>query len=503
MPEISPGQARPPVVFVLDIGSSSVRAALYDALARPVSGLQDKRPYALNTSIDGGVEIDPAELVQLVIGSIDETLARAGPLASGVAGVGMACFASSLVGVDRAGTPLTPLYAYSDTRPAADVAALRDAMDEEQIHERTGCRLHTSYLPARLRWLKRTAPDIFRSVDRWLCFPEYLLLHLTGAVRCSPCLASWTGLLNRHTLDWDSELLDMLGLRREALAPIGEQPLGPLLPDFAKRWPALARAPWLPGWADGAAANIGAGCTSPSEIALSIGTTGAMRVVTPNPPARLPGGLWCYRVDSRRALVGGAINEGGGVVSWLRDTLRFEDFEADEAAIGRSEPDAHGLTVLPFLTGERSPGWNAGMRAAITGITAATTPRDILQAILESIAYRFGIIADQLVGVMPRVSRIVAGGGGASNSPVWMQIIADVLNRPIDLADETETTSRGVAILTLAALGVDAGAIPPPVIERGFVPNPERHARYRAAIERQQRLYHLLADWGRHGQVLR
>jgi gluconokinase len=222
-----------------------------------------------------------------------------------------------------------------------------------------------------------------------------------------------------------------------------------------------------------------------------------MRVVMEEPPRALPDGLWCYRVDRRRALVGGALNEGGGVMAWLRDTFSFRDFEAEEAAIAEAEPDAHGLTLLPFLKGERSPGWDADIRAAIVGVSAATTPRDILQATMESIAYRFGMVAEELQQVAPLARRIVASGGGAAHSHVWLQIIADVLNRPIELAEEPETTSRGVAILALESLGIDTSSIPPPDIVRRFGPDSARHARYRHGIERQRRLYRMLADWGR------
>jgi gluconokinase len=153
--------------------------------------------------------------------------------------------------------------------------------------------------------------------------------------------------------------------------------------------------------------------------------------------------------------------------------------------------------VLPFLKGERSPGWNADVRAAVVGLSAATTPRDVLQAAMESIAYRFSLVAEELHQVVPGARRIVASGGGAANSHVWLQIIADVLNRPIELAEEPETTSRGAAILALETLGVDISGIPPPPIVRDFQPNPSCHARYRHGRERQQRLYRMLADWGR------
>ena len=496
MPAVAARDAQSPLVLVLDAGSSSLRGSVYDALARPVQGWEARDAHRLHATPGHGVEEYADEVTERIARVIDRVLACMGTRSGEVGAVGMASYASSLVGVDEAGVPLTPLYPYADTRPAAEVRELRAHLDELAVHQRTGCRLHTSYLPARLLWLSRTAPDAYRRARRWMSLPEYLFARFLGVRQCSYSIASWTGLLNRATPAWDAEWLETLGLDPASLSPVSDAPLTGLTGEFTSRWPALAEVPWFPGYADGATSNIGSGCTTPDAAALSIGTSGAMRLVTESPPETLSSALWSYRVDRSRALVGGALNEGGGVIAWARDVFRLPDIDAAEERIAAAAPDGHGLTVLPFLTGERSPGWNPDIRAAVAGIGLQTGPVEVLQALMESVAYRFGLIWRELKEVSPGAERLVASGGGAVQSPVWLQMLADVLGRPVSLSAEHEATSRGVAVLVLEALGAGA-AIPPAETARTFHPDAARHARYAAAMERQQALYDLITEWGK------
>lgn len=494
MPPVDPARAQPPLVLVLDAGTSSFRAAVYDARARPVTGWSARAEHSATVRPDGGAEFDPTAVLDIIAGLVDQALAAAGQRAQGIAAVGMASLAATLLAVDASGAPLTPVYLYSDTRPASAAAELRRRLDEAAVHARTGCRLQSSYAPALLLWLSRAQPEAFGRAARWLSLPEFIYGRLFGEYRCGYAIAAWSGLLNGETLDWDEELLTFLGVGRERLSPLGEASLSGLRPQFARRWPALASVPWFPAWADGAASNIGSGCASPQEMALSLGTTGALRVVATGQGGSLPSGLWRYRVDRARPLVGGALNEGGGTVAWLRGLLQLADLAAAEAEVAAATPDGHGLTVLPLPLGERSPGWNSDLRAVIAGLSSGTRPADVLQAAMEAVAYRFGLVAAELREAVPGATRMVASGGAAEASPAWLQIIADVLGAPLELSAEAEATSRGVAVLVLEALGA-AAAVLPAATSRTFAPNADRHECYAAAMQRQQRLYRAIVDW--------
>jgi gluconokinase len=305
-------------------------------------------------------------------------------------------------------------------------------------------------------------------------------------------MASGTGLLDQTRGAWDADMLAATGIAVAHLPPIDDAPAPGLVAPYDARWPALARVPWHPAHGDGACSNVGSDCRGPDRIALNVGTSAALRVVRleatgrPHPPT--PAGLWRYRLDADRALVGGATSEGGNVLAWCRRHLALpEDGDALEAALDAVAPDGHGLTALPFLAGERSPGWRPEARAAVAGVSLATTAAEITRALLEGVALRLADIYDRLRPLAADDHVVVASGGALSHSPVWAQIVTDALGVSVALDDDVEASARGAALLALEALGAPVPVAPPPL--RVLRPAPERHARYRAARERQRRLY--------------
>jgi gluconokinase len=179
----------------------------------------------------------------------------------------------------------------------------------------------------------------------------------------------------------------------------------------------------------------------------------------------------------------------------MRDTLNVPDPETLEAELSELPPDGHGLTVLPFLRGERSPGWLDDATGAVVGLRASTSPVEIVRAGLESVAYRFALIAERLSTVVAPGPEIVVGGGAAQSSPTWLQMFADVLDRTVVETSEPETTSRGSAILALESAGViDSLDDLPAQRGRRYTPNSASVTAYRAGLERHHAIYHSLLD---------
>jgi gluconokinase len=379
------------------------------------------------------------------------------------------------MGVDAKGAPTTPLLTWADTRATEQARELRAQFDEGEIHTRTGCRLHPSYWPAKLRWLKATNPTAFNATQQWLGFGEYLCSRLFGETAASVSMASATGLFDQRTCDWDPDLIGEIGVPLETLPRISTDKTRIVV-------------------GDGAANNIGGSCTTKETIALMIGTSGAMRVVyTGEPPEKLPSSLWSYRVSRERVVVGGALSDGGGLLQWLVQSLNTGANTAElQQQLAALEPDAHGLTILPFWSGERSTGWHAEARGGIFGLRQQTTTLEILRAALEAIAYRFALIAHALDDIAPGAS-VIATGNALRSSPVWLQIIADVLGRPVMLGSASEASMRGAALLALEAVGKIGNLEAVPVaVDAVFEPDMQRHARYREGLARQQDLYERL-----------
>ena len=482
-------------ILALDVGSSSVRASLQDALGEPVDGTATQLTYQFTRTPDDGAEVDADALLDLIARAVDATLSHAGEQAGQIAGVAASMFWHSVLGVDVAGQPTTPVITWADRRAAGAAAELRARLDAEAVHRRTGCVLHSSYLPAKLLWLSRARPDAFARTARWMSPAEYLSLRLFRVARVGTSMASGTGLFDQNARVWDAELLGALPISVGQLSPISDEPLRGLSEPWARRWPSLANVPWFPAAGDGACSNVGSGCTSHERLALMVGTSGAMRVLWPAEQVDIPPGLWCYRPDARRFVMGGALSDGGNLIAWLEQTLRLPDLQAAEATIGAMPPDGHGLTFLPLLAGERGPQWADRAHGAITGLSMATTPLEIFRAALEAVALRFALIAEIIDASLPGERHVVATGGGLLNSPVWTQIMADTLGKPIVASTVREASSRGASLLALEALGIIPGveAVPAP-LGATFVPDQARHAIYRRALDRQRHIYAALVE---------
>ncbi|MCU1337615.1 MAG: carbohydrate kinase [Bryobacterales bacterium] len=443
--------------------------------------------YSIRTTPDGGAEIDPEPLAQLTIDCLDELHRQIQAGGLRVAAVSGSAFWHGLCGVGATGEPTFPILHLLDTRSGDHVARVPNA------HERTGCVPHSSYWPAKLLWLAANRPAEFRATDRFLSFQEYLFLKLFGRATATTSMVSATGLWDQNAFDYDQETLGALPIRRDQLAdpPSLDRPEDELLPEYEAMWPAFAKARWFPALGDGACNNLGSGCVSPDRAALMVGTSGAMRLVSDAPHAAVAPRLFCYRVDRRRFVTGGALSNGGDVYAWMKRNLALP--KDVESRLETARPGTHGLTMLPFFSGERTPYWRADLRAAITGFAASTEAFDILRAALESVALRFREIYCLLSGRWGVPTEVIASGGALLHSPAWTQMMADALGRPITICTEMEASCRGAALWTLERLGiVDSVAALPASTGAVFTPRPEYQAAYHDLLSRQHQLYERL-----------
>lgn len=476
-----------------------MRTNLFDCLGRLIEDTEARRKTILHTAVDGKSEADPDLLIELVSQCLDETTTKAKRASAAIKAIASCTLVSNILGVDQQNRALTPLITYADTRAEKEIAYLKQKFDEKFFHDRTGCPLHSSYLPAKMLWFYRTWPKLRSQVKRWISIGEYLELKLFGSAAVSYSVASWTGLLNRRELIWDDLILQKLPLDKKQLSPLTDinVPRSGLRRAYAQRWPALKKIPWFPTIGDGAAANIGSGCLDSQRLALTMGTTSALRTVLNGPLENLPAGLWNYIVDKRRTLFGGALSEGGIIYSWMQQILNLRDFPKLEQALSLLEPDSHGLTILPFISGERAPGWASQANMTIHGLSLATNPLHILGAGLEAVAYRLAQVFELIQNRLSSPLQIVANGQPLLQSPTWLKIITDVLGRPLFLSSIPESSARGAALLALESLGIVPNlASLPDFLGKTIKPDLKKHAFYRQAIERQKSLYEKLVKPG-------
>lgn len=486
-------------VLALDIGTSSVRARLFDERGVGLDpGPAATRRYAWDVG-EGGMWISAPELLSHTLEVVDAAVARVREDGARVLAVAVAAFWHGLLGLDGADEPVTPVYAWGDQRGVDQALRFREEMDEGSVHARTGCFIHPSYPSVRLRWLAETRPDLYGRVAAWVSFPEYLEAYVFGRRRCSYSMASGTGLLDIHRLEWDAEWLDALRLDPSRLSPLVDagEPLVGMVPELARRWPELADAEWHPALGDGGCANVGSGALGRANPGLTIGTSAAIRVVWEAAGVEVPAGIWCYRLDGRRFVAGSALSNGGNGIAFLRSLFSMEHGPGWTRSAERVAPDAHGLTILPFLLAERGPGWRTEREASIVGLTHETTEAEIVRAWMEAVAYRIAGAAGRLEAALGRADRVWASGGALHSSPFWAGIVADVLHRPVALPAEREATARGAALVSLEALGIlpDLSDAPPPEVAEVVAPDPARHEVYAAAARRHEALEGAIRDW--------
>ena len=483
-------------ILSLDIGTSSSRAMLWDEEFHEEKDVHFQSAYKMHTTSDGGVEIDCNELAKHVEECIDNVMAKLGNRK--IDAVGISSFWHSMCGIDKTGKPLTPLYTWADTRSAAAAISLREELDVSLIAQQTGCTLHSSYYPARLRWLADSNAEVFKAVDMWVSPGEFLFDRWFGpeARVISHSMLSGTG-LSLLGMKWDEELMDTLKLSLSKFPKVASDSdhFENLTESYAKRWPALKDVPFFPAIGDGACANIGSGCHTTGKMALSLGTSGALRVLCTEDSAAIknksrPDGLWLYRVTSTMPLMGAAFSDGGNVHQWLSSTLQLPSDSSLELELTKRSPGQHGLTFLPFMAGERSVGWNPSSKTVMMGMNLNTSPVDIAHATMEAIALRFAEGASRLLSVFTHIHEIDASGGALIHSPAWTQIFTDAIGKPITLAMEPEASSRGAALLAHYLL---TGKFPKAIdsSERGttFHPDPEKHNTYKQMLADQNQLY--------------
>lgn len=449
-----------PALLAIDIGSSSVRSALFDRNAQVISGSRASVEYQVHNSADRGAELDPALLLRATKRCLRLTKSR-------VQTVTASGFWHSLLGLDRSGKPLTPIYTWADARCAGDAASLREKMDERTIQQRTGCMLRASFWPAKLLWLRRTKPSLFRRVARWVSPAEWIFEELFHVRACSHSMASGTGLYDFVARNWDRDLLEITGLTIAQLNPLHDH-VGTIFPAIG----------------DGAAGNLGSGASAPGIVAINFGTSAAVRAI-PAPGTPLPFGLFRLVVDRRRALLGGAVSNAGNLRAWCLRELRLapNDRRIEQLLRASSENAAH-LTILPFWVTERAPTWPENLESVILGLTQATTAGDLLHATTAAVCHRLAEIFERLEGALGKVKRVVVSGG-ILQSTASLQILADSLGRDLVTCADREASLRGAAVHALEQAG---RKVPAAKCAHRIRHNQKRFAEAQAERRRQREL---------------
>lgn len=446
----------------VDVGTTSTKAVLYDQHAQVLDSF--KAGYTLYRDASGMAEQDPAAIVTAVKTVIKQAVAAADLSQGKLLSVAFSSANQSVILLDDQHQPLTRSITWADTRARGVAERMRRHLVAKTLFSHTGTPLHPMSPFTKLIWLNENQPALMAKAAYVADIKSYLFWELFHTFKVDISIASCTGLFNLHTSDWDEQALELAGVSAAQLPEIvsGTTQAVGLIPAVADELGIPATTPFVYGAFDGALSNLGVGAIKQDTVAITIGTSAAVRVATDHPVIDPQERLFCYAIDEGFYVVGGPINNGGDVFQWavehLVDNSAVEQnggdaYDLANQVIETAPAGAHGLLFHPFLGGERAPLWDANARGSFFGLTPLHTRADMLRAVMEGINMNIATVFAAVRELVGEPASVTATGGFAQ-SAVWKQMMADILNVPVNIPASFESGCLGAITMAMKSLGL-------------------------------------------------
>lgn len=457
---MSEGQA----IIGIDIGTTSTKSVVFRKDGSLLSSCSVE--YPLLQEQPTWAEQEPDVINQAIMDSVKGAINLSGLSGRDVAAVGISSAMHSLIAVDASGRALTRSITWADGRSEEQARRIREQHDGISIYKRTGTPIHPMSPLPKLVWLRENCPDLWSIAAKFVSIKEYFLHTLFGEWVLDHSVASATGLMALDTKQWDEHALKIAGIEADRLSVLqpGTYRLQGMQARYAEQMGLAIDTPFFLGASDGALANIGVGAIGPGEMAVTIGTSAAVRMMIDKPLTDEKQRTFCYNVAGLSYIVGGATNNGGIVLQWLKNSL-FGGLGAEAegnsgkdstedllAAASRISAGAGGLLFLPYLSGERAPIWNSEARGTFFGAHLGHRQEHFIRAGLEGVMLAVLSVADSLKD-LAGPAREVRASGGFTKSPLWRQMLADMLGQEIQIPRVTEASALGAAVIALQGLG--------------------------------------------------
>lgn len=433
----------------VDIGTTSVKAVAFNHVGEVIC--KHSIGYEMQHPQPNYSEQNADEILQAVILSINKIITTLEP--AKVSFISFSAMMHSLIAVDEQGAPLTNCIIWADNRAAEIAESLNNSDIGKNFYHATGVPVHAMSPLCKLLWIKENEPALYKNAFKFIGIKEYICYKLCGEYLVDTSIASSTGLLNLKTLDWDINVLEFLNINASSLSGI-------VCPKHATEFKddtVLNISPGtvlIIGGSDGTLANLGTGSVDGNSMAISIGTSGAARIVVDRVETDSRMRTFCYHLKDNLYVTGGASNNGAVVIEWLKDKL-LETTESFEELFARAElvePGSDDLLFIPYILGERAPVWNSNARGIFFGLNINHTKSHLVRACMEGVIYGMFSIAKILLEKRA-ISEIHATGGFAQ-SPLWVQMLADVCNTRVLVTDAVESSALGAVMIGMEATGI-------------------------------------------------
>jgi gluconokinase len=483
-----------PVVVGVDLGTSAVKVLATTAGGREIAGGSEF--YGLETPHQDFVEQDADVVYRATMHVLARVLSDVRMRGSEVVAIGFSSAMHGVLCVDEAGEPLSHVITWMDRRAHAIADKWRADGNGSALYARTGAPMHPMLPVTKLRWLAENDRDLFARARRFVGLKELFIFRWTGEWLVDYGIASATGMLDLRTRDWFPLALELAQVEPERLSRIA--PPSTALRTFR---PAIARELGLGeatavvlASSDGPLANIGVGTRPHGDVALTLGTSGAVRILAGEPGLDARGRTFCYCADDTHYVVGGPTSAAGASLDWifalLLDELPKEARFARAAELAADvAPGADGLVVLPFFGGERAPYWNSALRGTFDGLDLAHDRRAILRAAFESVVFGVYAVYEVMREHAPDAKQLLLSGG-LTKAPLVRELLADVFGLPAVQPREQEASAFGAALLAAQAVGLVESAVEA-ARAAGYdaptQPNASNALPYRKAFEKYRR----------------
>ncbi|WLV24575.1 gluconokinase [Aciduricibacillus chroicocephali] len=446
----------------VDIGTTSTKAVLFnekgDVIQKENVGYPHYTPDA-STAVQ-----NPDEIFQAVLQSITNIMKN--HLDKKLLFISFSSAMHSIMAMDEHDRPLTPCITWADNRSADWTRKIKEELNGHEVYKRTGTPNHPMSPLCKIAWISNDLPEIATNTKKYIGIKEYIFKQFFDRYVIDQSIASATGLMNLHTLDWDEEALQIAGISPDQLSE-----LVPTTAAFTNCNETLARqigidpaTPFVIGASDGVLSNLGVNAIREGEIAVTIGTSGAIRTIIDKPQTDEKGRIFCYCLTENHWVIGGPVNSGGMVFRWIRDELAASEVETAKRLgldpydvltkiAERVRPGSDGLLFHPYMAGERAPLWNPDVRGSFFGLTFSHKKEHMVRAALEGVIYNLYTVYVALMECMAGPVKRIQATGGFARSSVWRQMLSDVFESEVSIPESYESSCLGACILGLYALG--------------------------------------------------
>lgn len=491
----------------LDVGTSSTKAIAFDLKGNVIS--KHNIGYPILNPKPSWSEQCPEEMFEAVINSIKSVVSENANKGNKLLGVSFSSAMHGIMAVNENGDKLTDCIIWADTRSTEYSEHIKNSKIGHEIYMKTGTPIHPMSPLCKLAWMKDNMKEVFKNTSKFISIKEYVFFKLFGKFVVDYSIASATGLFDIYELQWNKNSLEVAGISDDKLST----PVSPtqVFKGMNKKYADLMgidlETPFIIGGSDGCLANLGANAVKPGDAAVTIGTSGAIRIISDKPKNDESERIFSYILTEEHFVLGGPVNNGGIIFRWFRDNfsqielaqaeaLGVDTYELLTAEASSVPAGANGLIFLPYLLGERAPHWDANSKGAFFGINITHKREHFLRALLEGVIFGIYSVGKALEETTGNIETIYATGGFV-RSELWVQMLADVFNKNVVIAESYESSCLGAVVLGMKAIGLinnieEVEKLVP--ISQTFKPDIKNHEVYMKTFEIYERLYLKLKD---------